>query len=892
MKHFDIFGAQVSLSYTKDNLFRTPFGGGITFFCFFFIIILCYSNHQQLAQVNYTTSTNYSTEPSTVSLGADSQMIAISYDQKNFITRPMVNITLYSGQNIRYPNGTVLQIRKALYLEPCTLQHFTSLPSYNSNWTQIFQEQNLQDYLCLQKNQSYKVGGVFVNNNFYFLKFSVSACVNSTGSTQNPWNPVCEQASIIQQSVNQYSRIRFVISNNILNPEKPINSITSFLDSQIFNVQFGQMYTTANIFINQQKITTDESIFPISSLHTEELLQFRQSDVQQQNSVGNFSVYADFYIQRSNYSTVAQKSFLKLDQVISYIGGFCQVFFLVSAFLVSKYNSYIFYNELANRLYDFDVYTSKKSQSKGRANNIQPQIENLESKVENQNFQSPIKGIVRANNTSKDNNLATTPSYMAHINNHSYFKENNQVDLNENNNQNQNNLTVLNLNENIKTLNDSIIPLYLQKIDLPHLVQPSTIQIKSFKKEAQEEQLKILNKISDSLAFQQADQNQHIQVSNPQFQAQKSIKDTNYEKFQVRKIKSQTACVKFNSEDCEEQTNNYAKQSQIIPKNLNNSYKLGYSASEYLKQQIRYITDRKKHLWIDFKYLMNQLTCGKFFNTPEIKLLNKAFSLVNQDLDIFTVLERQKEIDKLKKLFLNEDQQALFNFFPKPVIKIIDDNAVLSLQQIKKEEEEIEQSVKKIQKNKKNINTKIKNFGIIVKAIIRFKQGRKSNVSCYQKLFNHYQKLSQQMTQDDFQQKINKNLIHLLGDEMNDIFLKTNKIKQQNEHYQQLLKQQQNKQPCQFQLTTENFGNDVQPYQNNNFQYDFTQQIQQQNNEFGINQNSLEKYPNKLNQGGLILFTDNENSFQYSLSQQNYKQSDQQIKNSNDVLENINSRLD
>ncbi|KAL4499754.1 hypothetical protein ABPG72_017294 [Tetrahymena utriculariae] len=895
MKNFDIFGAQVSLSYTKDNLFRTPFGGGITFFCFLFIIILCYTSVAELfakTQVNYTTSTNYSTEPSLVNLGAHSQMIAISYDQNNFISRPMVNITLYSGQNHRYPNGTVVQKRSALYLEPCTLDHFINLPSYNSNWTKIFYQQNLQDYLCLQKNQSYQVGGVFVNDDFYFLKFSVSACINSTTSTQRLWNPVCEQASIIQQSQNQSSRIRFVISNNILNPEKPTDSITSFLDSQIFNLQIGQMYTTANIFINQQKITTDESIFPISNLHTEELLQFRQSDVQQQNSVGNFSVYSDFYIERSNYSTIAYKSFLKLDQVISYIGGFCQIFFLVSAFLVSKYNTYIFYNELANRLYDFDVQNDKNNQKKNRTSKIKPLIENLESKVENQNFLSPIKGIKRINNTSKDNNLETTPSQLAQINNLSQFKENNQVDFNENHNQNQNNLTVLNIDQHIKTLNDSVIPLYIQKIDAPNLVQPSNIiQIKSVKKAAQGEQLKILNKISDSPTYKQANNSKQILVSNPQFQTQKSIQDVSYEKLQLRQIKSSCACVKFNSEVSAVQTKKCEKQSQITSKKFTDSYKLGNSAQTFLQSQIRRVIDRKRNLWIDFKYLMNQVTCGKFFNTPEIKLINKAFSLVTKDLDIFTVLEKQKEIDKLKKLFLNEDQQALFNFFPKPVIKIVDDNAVLTLQQIKKEQEEISQSVKTIQKNKKKISTKIKNFGIIVKAIIRFKQGRKGKVSCYQKLFNHYQKLSEELIEDEFQQQINKNLINLLGEEMKEIFQMTNRINQQNKQQQQLLRQQYNSQPFQLQQTID-MVNDIQPYQNNPFQNDFIQNLQQENNEFGINQNSLEKYPHKLNQGGLILFTDNENSFQYSLSQKNNKQSYNYIKNSNDRQENINSTLD
>lgn len=42
--------------------------------------------------------------------------------------------------------------------------------------------------------------------------------------------------------------------------------------------------------------------------------------------------------------------------------------------------------------------------------------------------------------------------------------------------------------------------------------------------------------------------------------------------------------------------------------------------------------------------------------------------MIRRDLDIFKILDKIKEIEKLKKLFLTKEQEALFNFFPKPVI--------------------------------------------------------------------------------------------------------------------------------------------------------------------------------------------------------------------------------
>ncbi|KAL4499752.1 hypothetical protein ABPG72_017292 [Tetrahymena utriculariae] len=654
----DFFGTQVNLSYKKDNQFRTPFGGSVTTICFFQIIILCYSNISDLlskTKVQYTVSTQYNTQPSTLILGKDTQMIAISYDQSNFLSRPMVNTTMIQSSVHRYPDGTyykklcIKHTQTPLYFEPCTLDHFINLPSYNFNWTLAFQQQNISDYLCLQKNSTHQIGGVFVNQDFNYIKFSVTPCVNSTDvNPLNPWYPTCETPSKIKQNINQQSRMRLLFSNNILNPEKPTESITSFIDSQIYNLQIGSMYTTANIYINESILQTDESVFPIRSIHTERLLQFKQSEVQQQNAVGNFSVYGDFYILRSNYSTFSEKSYLKLTQVISYIGGFCQIFFLISAFLVNRYNTYVFYNELANKLYDFE---------------FEPQNQN--------------------------------------------------------------------------------------------------------------------------------------------------------------------------------QKNQYSRQGK-----------------QYLDQELKQVINKDKSLWMNFKYFLNQLSCGLLFKTPEIKLLNQAFDQISQDLDIFTVLNNFKELDKLKKLLLNEDQQPLFNFFPKPIIKMVDDTAILSLKQIEQEEQEQRKNIEQLKKNNKKLKIQMKTFSVIAKAIIKLKKGRKTKISCYQKLFEYYQKLIKQPNQNNFQTSLNNKLIDCLGQEIKGIFEVANNIKNKKNSLQDNL-QYQNQRKIQLVnsclLDTQKNQNIDEINQKSQIQVEL-KNIQQNGQNAQVNLNVIAEQKDK---DGLIIFTEN-----------------------------------
>lgn len=71
-----------------------------------------------------------------------------------------------------------------------------------------------------------------------------------------------------------------------------------------------------------------------------------------------------------------------------------------------------------------------------------------------------------------------------------------------------------------------------------------------------------------------------------------------------------------------------------------------------------------------FKFFLYKLSCGKFFRTEQVLLLDKANKQMKKDLDIFMIINKLKELEKFKSLFLNKHQEVLFNFFPKPIISV------------------------------------------------------------------------------------------------------------------------------------------------------------------------------------------------------------------------------
>ncbi|EAR87798.2 transmembrane protein, putative (macronuclear) [Tetrahymena thermophila SB210] len=893
LRRMDIFGTQISLNYNKDSQYRTFFGGSVAAICIALIALLCFSTVKTLfekSQVSFIQSTTYSVQPDNIIFDNTNYMIAVQYDQPNFVKRPYYNITFEQRYYKRLMNGTTIKTKTPIPLEPCTIDHFINLPSYGQNWTYTFQLEDLQNFLCLKKGTKFQIGGIFENEDFYFVKFAVTKCVNSTANPLNPWNPVCESPSVVKANQNEGSRIRFYLSNNFLNPERAENSITSYLDSILFNVQQGLMYTTANVYLNSQTLITDESILPLPDTNQIDLMQYKLSETWQQNAVGNFDIFCEIYFRRSYYTTVIHKSYLKLVQVISYIGGFSQVFILISAFLVRKYNGYIFAIELANKLYDFDIpddpnqknhrksdvkrnsiYNNQKSLTdqyairKQTNQNLQEYQErkndqtlsSMPNKIETKQTLNNIQGMSKQQTTKNFSSMQfystikpsqfNQPSQLnqpSSLNQPSQLNQPIQDDVQqfipldqirqvlmdkglgqqyyktdyfaENNNQlttNNKQIKENNPTHNITTQNDQnqIQIQEFKKYAINNNDSDQIMQTKDNKNLQEKEDISQL--VRQDNEFNLDNLNKHNQEENDNQRKYKSqtgfeqknfsgyLKsltkaDSYFEKKQSDILQTQRSVMKFNQSSRKslfQYTENtpqaqgakpfssFGASSRNITKIIQQKY--GGAAEQFLEKEFKIIIQREKKIWLNFKYIINQLTCGKFFNSPNVKLIEKAKNLVRDDLDIFNILDRQKELEKMKKLFFSEDQQVLFNFFPKPIISINNDNTTLSLKSIKQEQMDLQRSITKVEKKKRKLNISFKYLATIAKAITKFKKGKKGVTSNYQKLFNHYLKLSQENDVNNSQQALNKKLIDLLGDEMRSIFEVAKRMQQRPREY-------------------------------------------------------------------------------------------------------------
>ncbi|CAD8210201.1 unnamed protein product [Paramecium pentaurelia] len=165
----------------------------------------------------------------------------------------------------------------------------------------------------------------------------------------------------------------------------------------------------------------------------------------------------------------------------------------------------------------------------------------------------------------------------------------------------------------------------------------------------------------------------------------------------------------------------------------------------YFTQQIQKILNRSKPLLFNCKYILSKFFCSKLFYDRNSILLRKAIKKINKDLDICVILDTVKEINLIKELLLTQDQLILFDFAPKQVINL-------------QEEEQKSMTRSLVRRSLESMRTNSNS---------QESQQQNETIFAYYKLFQAYDHIHQSLQQNN---KINEKLIEKLGQEVKDIF--------------------------------------------------------------------------------------------------------------------------
>ncbi|KAL4485463.1 hypothetical protein ABPG72_008331 [Tetrahymena utriculariae] len=157
----------------------------------------------------------------------------------SFKTLTSMFLLAKQGMMLTDENGNQQSFSYNRKLEPCMKEHLINLPSYGANWTKIFDQNSLKDFLCLKlgSDETFQIGGDYTASSFYYLQFCVNNYSNSTRPDQL-WRPVCKSEQEIKKYLedNIYSTINLYFSTVMVNPNEPNDneSIVTYLNTDMF----------------------------------------------------------------------------------------------------------------------------------------------------------------------------------------------------------------------------------------------------------------------------------------------------------------------------------------------------------------------------------------------------------------------------------------------------------------------------------------------------------------------------------------------------------------------------------------------------------------------------------------------------------------------------------
>ncbi|CAD8118980.1 unnamed protein product [Paramecium sonneborni] len=383
LKQVDLFGQSISLSFRQREKYQTSFGGFLSMCMIGTIISFFYSNIISFFDMTTVTSNDslvFENDPQSLILDPSTFMFAIQIEQEDFINNPFFNVTLEQRHYQRYDNGTFYKYpSQFIDLIQCTQSHFSYIfDRYNINFEEQFNKLNLSNFLCPNLNNANSlnmtVGGKWSSTDYYFLKFSVRNCINNSESTLS-WKPICKSPEQINKSVQSQGSFRFQIyqTNYLINPQKARDYIQPFLSTDTFySFVPNTMFIQSDIFFRSKEINSDRGILMYPDIEKETFPYREYGDQREQISVNaqTQNQHGAFYFNRSPYKYMVQRDFMRLDELLSYLGGFSQFMIVIVGIFVSIYNREHLKISMANDLYEFEMNQNKTNQNSIHLSNI------------------------------------------------------------------------------------------------------------------------------------------------------------------------------------------------------------------------------------------------------------------------------------------------------------------------------------------------------------------------------------------------------------------------------------------------------------------------------------------------------------------------------------------
>ena len=361
VKKIDLFGQPIQLSFNNTPLQKTLFGGLNTLILLLVFSLVSLQSFTEIitkSHLNTSTTDNYETNPPFMDLSPKvmSWLFKFNQDQMNvWGNGSYFTIQVQQVTQSRDIKGDTIKNRTNMRLKPCALEDFNSKVRNDI----LGLTRNVSSLMCPISEDFYKIEGKFSSEDFSYLSFKISACVNSSNLTCARQEDI---DGIFKAQKNQINfQLYFV--NNMINVNNYENPVTTFLDDRIYTTINRKLYKGYNFYFTKNKIFNDDSFLQTNWQESLETFTYDNDYDETEVDIGSDMVYCSMYIRSNFISKYHTRSYDKIWKFVSFVGGVWSIFFMVFSIVGRNYNKLKLFLKIANEIYDFsdDIVESQKN---------------------------------------------------------------------------------------------------------------------------------------------------------------------------------------------------------------------------------------------------------------------------------------------------------------------------------------------------------------------------------------------------------------------------------------------------------------------------------------------------------------------------------------------------
>lgn len=608
---------------------------------------------------------------------------AFTYNQ--FIDESIYRAEAYQMTGKRDKNGIFNWVVNQLELETCKINKFPT--EYN----QIFNNLPFNNYYCL-KNTSFSLFGTFLNEEYQYIMLKFYECKNSTleindvpnnnGNKILPKAVICKPKSLIDEMLagTFFSLAHTDLTLDPSNYTHPNQIYAGDSYTTVSNKFFKEMHHYLKII----NLETDKG-WLITDIHRNQYLQLDY--IKEMTDFRKAENFLSYTIKLSTRIETYSRSYLKVQNVAANAGGFLKMISIVCLILSYYYNKTKFYEFIASELMSEKIDERNSLKKFNLRNNINSQFshkkkDNLDANEEESHLHHLN---IHFNNNSSINNVNSKKFKRIKFDNNNniddfkHNKNDNNLELNHNNNLKNENLAY-NSNSSKRYLNYPI----LNRITLFNNTKTFSTNLLLKKNEELIQELEN-NKEADNIEdFKKLNINDNILCSSMRVSNNKNEndlfnecgKEANY--YQTKHVCrsgnlpniSKSNLINTNiheKNNFNSRKNKYFSNITLPKNNMNNIYSNINLNSNNLNNNYDIKENKTKRIFLNLSF------CESFwfylcFTSDNTRTKNSKYyklSMIKDKtdelLDIVKLFKSFNDLDRLKKIILNENQLHLFN---------------------------------------------------------------------------------------------------------------------------------------------------------------------------------------------------------------------------------------